>query len=304
MSEICAICNLEFEDEILLNRHIRVHKLTIEKYYQTNFPRKDLFTGEFIEFKNKYHYLSNFFNSKENIKQWIKTKTDDEIRAYLKESLSQRKQLKGLKYALTQTELRSLISPSIVTFSKYVNYNSLCEEIGLINKFNYEIPKITQKPASIIVDTREQQAFEFDVPTKREKLDYGDYCLEDIHLRNSCYLERKNCSDFISTFTSGFDRFKRELDRAKANNDYLVVLCEESLDTMLNFKNQLDIPVNFKITPDYLFHNIRELNQTYDNIQFLFSKGRKEAIRLAKVILFSDIYNKYDLEWLYDIKAL
>ena len=50
--------------------------------------------------------------------------------------------------------------------------------------------------------------------TTSMKLDFGDYAVSGDHY-DYTYVDRKSESDFKSTMTSGFDRFKREMDRKR-----------------------------------------------------------------------------------------
>ena len=53
----CAICNKEFKADKNLHFHIKAHKLSISEYYQSQFPRYDLYDKKIIKFKNKDQYL-------------------------------------------------------------------------------------------------------------------------------------------------------------------------------------------------------------------------------------------------------
>ena len=43
------------------------------------------------------------------------------------------------------------------------------------------------------------------------------------------YIERKSITDFIGTMSGGYERFKREVERAREQDAKLIVLVEESL---------------------------------------------------------------------------
>lgn len=59
------------------------------------------------------------------------------------------------------------------------------------------------------------------------------------------------------------------------------------------------------MTPEFIFHQVRDMIQKYDHIQFLFVKGRKESVRVIEKIFFSGcIYKKIDLQLAYDNKKL
>jgi len=74
---------------------------------------------------------------------------------------------------------------------------------------------ISEADICILIDSREKEPFPFaDISTERATLATGDYSVkgaEDI-----IALERKSLPDLVSCFTSGRDRFKRELHRLMA----------------------------------------------------------------------------------------
>ena len=97
----------------------------------------------------------------------------------------------------------------------------------------------------ILVDNREQatpKAVEryksFGVPYKRATLNYGDYCgiitLNDSEIydtahsvKASCVIERKMSLDELAMcFTRGRDRFRREMERARASCAKIYLLTE------------------------------------------------------------------------------
>ena len=49
----CAVCNREFPEDKNLHLHIKAHKLSIGEYYQSEFPRHDMYDKKIIKFKNK-----------------------------------------------------------------------------------------------------------------------------------------------------------------------------------------------------------------------------------------------------------
>lgn len=68
---------------------------------------------------------------------------------------------------------------------------------------------------AIIVDSREQRPWEFPewVKTRVRALPFGDYALEG---DGRFAIERKSLDDFVGTVFSGWERFKRELERMAA----------------------------------------------------------------------------------------
>ena len=88
----------------------------------------------------------------------------------------------------------------------------------------------------ILIDTREQDLLEFGskVHTERRKLDVGDYgCEMDDGTIVPVIFERKSVGDWMSTLTNNkkaktqnYDRFKKEIQRAKDSNIKLLLIIE------------------------------------------------------------------------------
>jgi uncharacterized C2H2 Zn-finger protein len=304
----CRICQAMFENDVLFHRHVNhQHLLTIERYYHKYLPRYDKLTGDLIEFKNKEYYFSHDFNSKQNMREWIFSRPPEEVRQYLKDLIIRRRGHKQLVYAPTQVELRSIMSPSIITFQKFFpDYYEFCEEMGLISKFSYTIQKKTPPCIhTVMVDTREKLPYRFE-QKRRQKLDYGDYALAHPRLIEwPLFIERKTTTDFVHTFSSGFERFEKEVERANEAKAYLLVLVEDTMEDVLDFKRKCDVSPKLRITPEFVFHNVRKILQKYKGLQFLFVAGRAEAEATAAKILFAeDLHLKYDLQLLKDLKKL
>ena len=311
MSIICKVDGKEFKDEKSLHLALRSYGLNKEKYYHQYYPKKDLLTGETINFKTKEQYFNSDFNDKNNMKKWLKQQPLDQAQKYCKSLLIKRKNEKNLIYSLTQIELRTIMSPSIISYNKiFDDYYQLCAEIGLENKYihpNAITNQFKNKLSSrdiIYIDTREQNWLKFNTPFEIKTLSFGDYtCSND---NCGCYIERKSLSDFISTLSAGnFDRFKNEIDKSRRNNCNLIVIVEEKLANALSFQYLPHINKKIKATPEYIFHNVRSLIQDYSNLQFLFVDGRTEMKRVIESIFASKcFYSKVDLQLAYDMKAL
>lgn len=310
METKCKVCNEIFAADKFLHLHLKAHKINTAEYYQKYYPRYDLYSNDMINFKNKDQYFVDDFNNKNNLKAYVKNLDANIIEDFLTKMLIKRKDSKNLEFAPTQVELRSVIMPSIVTFNKYkLNYYDICAKLSLKNKFlNYEGEELKFQESEkhqIMVDTREQNPLKFKYQQQVAKLDFGDYTLND--LEKCCFtaVERKNLSDFIGTISAGYDRFNNEIQRAKNANYYLVVLIEESISDALSFNYLPHISKKIKATPEFIFHRVRELNQKYDNIQFVFANGRKKASEiLIKVLTGNCFHKKYDLQLLVDLGVI
>lgn len=311
MSVICKIDGKEFKDEKSLHLALKGYGLNKVKYYQTYYERRDLLTNELINFKTKEQYLNSDFNDKNNMKKWLKNQPIEKAQEYCKQLLTKRKETKNLTYSPTQVELRTIMAPSIIFYNKiFQDYYDLCSNIGLENKFihpkligDHFKNKLTQKD-TIYVDTREQSWLKFNTPFEIKTLSFGDYACSNDNC--GCFIERKSLSDFISTLSvKNFDRFRNEIEKAKKNNSYVIVMVEEVLQNALSFQYLPHISKKIKATPEYIFHNVRDLLQSYDNLQFLFVDGRKEMTQIIESIFASKcFYKKIDLQLAYDMKIL
>ena len=79
LSVKCAVCGKEFDTERQLHGHLKAHKLRMAEYYQKYFPRKDKYSGELIKFKSKDYYFDRDFNSRDNLRLWLKNQDENEI---------------------------------------------------------------------------------------------------------------------------------------------------------------------------------------------------------------------------------
>ena len=306
----CKICNKEFSGDKQLHSHLKAHKMRVVEYYQTQYPRYDLYTGEIIKFKNKEQYFETDFNNRVSLRKWLGGQTKNEAIKYLTELLKDRKKKKSLIYSPCQVELRSTVIPSIVFYEKYLDYYKACKDLGFKNKYQDIRDEVKAshkgKDCKIYIDTREQNPLKINYPTEIKGLKFGDYTLSKKELTCNCYIERKSLADFISTMSvMNLDRFKREIERAKEDNANLIVLIEDSLSRALSFNYLPYISRKIKATPEFIFKNTRDLIQEYPHIQFLFVNGRKESVRVMKKIFFSEcLYKKIDLQLAYDRKLL
>ena len=86
---------------------------------------------------------------------------------------------------------------------------------------------MTADPFIIVVDTREQTPWSFDVPTLRACLQTGDYSVAG--LEHSVAIERKSLADLVGSLTAGRERFLRECDRLMAYR-YRAIVVEGSAE--------------------------------------------------------------------------
>ena len=82
----------------------------------------------------------------------------------------------------------------------------------------------------ITIDTREQTPFSFPselVQASIGTVRTGDYCVTG---DRGFSVERKSLDDFLGTISSGWDRFQREIYRAKSAGYHLPIVVEGNLD--------------------------------------------------------------------------
>lgn len=310
---ICKACGQAFDTDRQLHAHLKAHDLRMVAYYQQYFPRHDLFDNSIIKFKNKEQYFSCDFNSRINLKNWLSKIPLESAKKYSKDVLSSRKTKKNLIYTPTQVELRSVLSPPIHYYqSVFGDYYKLCAELGFANKitryptqfkygYAYQNPKY-----KIFIDTREQLPLSFNRETVVQTLKFGDYAFSDGKASCDAHVERKSIGDFIGTLSGGYERFCREIERAGEAKSNLIVLVEESLDNCLNFNSLPQVyKKNTRVTPEFVFYNVREIIQKYPYVQFLFVKNRTEAAEtIEKIFTCGCAYKDIDLQLAYDLKLL
>lgn len=300
----CKIDNTEHLSNEALHKHLRKFKISQADYYEQYFARFDMLTGERIHYKSFDQYFSARFAHKDNMKKWFQQNPDKNLEIAIA-MLKERMEKKNLTIAPGEVEIVSSGLPSIDFYEKKGSYEKICDDLGMNCLFDYSIQNVAfgSERLNMIIDTREQKPFEFkNHNIIVRKLDFGDYAIEG--KENGVVVERKNLNDLISTFVSGFVRVKKEFERTKKNNAYLVVVCDESLSTAMNFHLIPQIKRYTKIRPEVLFHNIRELIQEY-GFQFVFCNGVDEATRITeKILLCADDVRKIDLQYMTDKRKI
>lgn len=302
--EICRICNQPVN---ALNHFYRLHSIKLEDYCVKYFDRRDLLDNTPIIFKSVDQYFSVQFANKNNLKKYLKNLPKDIAADFCKKMLVDRKIEKNLIYTPLQVELFSLpCFPPVQYLLTLFDYYDYCKEIGLFNKVlppnNIHLVLDDVKDNCVIVDSRESHPLKFDIEYKVDKLDFGDYHFTG---NPNLYFERKSLADFISTLSGGLERFTRELERADESGAYLVMIIENSIQEALTFNH---LPwmkrVKTKATPEFIFHNLRELVQKFPKFQPLFVSGRQEVVGyMMKGFLSGDTFSQYDLQLLYTLKS-
>ncbi len=118
----------------------------------------------------------------------------------------------------------------------------------------------------IVIDTREQLPYEFQVETERCTLPTGDYSIKGAE--SLVVIERKTTNDLIGCLTGGRERFERELYRGMSLQYFaLVVECsllnlsnghytslmepKAAIQSLLTFSVRYGLPIFFAENRDY-----------------------------------------------------
>lgn len=298
----CKICDVQFNSAAQILSHIKSHQQNAQKYFEEKFAKKDLHTQAPIKYKAlEQYYLADFID-KRNMKLWLQSVDRNTACQYLKNKLKSYCIIKGLEKAPTQSQLKTIFClPKVDTFVYCCqeDFGKICESIKLKCDFNYEI-KHTQNEfiiytnKDIVVDTREQQPLKFKgLNIISSKLECGDYAKS---IESKVVVERKSLGDFYSTLSTGFDRFKREIIRAKEMGIYIVVVTECALNTALYAKRKFGA-----CSGEYIMHHMRSLCREFDNIQFVFANGKAEASQKTLFILeMGELARTIDLEYWFE----
>lgn len=138
---------------------------------------------------------------------------------------------------------------------------------------------------TIIVDTREQQPWEFkEHLVAHRKLDTGDYSVEGLeHLL--CIERKKSASEFATNIIES--RFKDVIMRMEQLK-YSFLLLEFDLEDLLIYPIGSTVPKRMwdkvKITPSFLIKNIIEL-QLNHNIKVMFCGNSSNASKMAEFLM-------------------
>ena len=296
----CKVCSHQADSITDLKVHLKSeHKLAIHKYFAEYYHRIDRYNGTPLEFKSYEQYITCDFKDKRNYKNWLKTLQPCEAADYLRSKIKQYCNLKGLTVAPSQVECQTigcLIPVRAMELYSKLSYPELCDSINLKNKYKYikELINVDSNIGKVIIDTREQKPYKFDdLEIETVKLEYGDYALAS---NLTVSIERKSLSDFYGTLSGGIERFSREIERAKEDNGYLVVLVETTITKAAFQKRKYGV-----CSGDFIMHNVRKLMRTYDNVQFLFCDGRHSSRKMTvHVLALGDRVRDTDLQYYYD----
>lgn len=291
-STTCKECGREFDLLRGLHNHVARKEQGLESYYHKHYPRRDLYTKDLIGFKDASSYCKSFFNSTANEKKWVLENNAEEWYKFKINRLIKRPHH---KYSYSWVEW---VSMGNLEFQYLENFERILSYSGLKNRYDYSVEKTIKDPLEesfILVDTREQRPL---INKEKTSINVGDYTA-DAAFYNNVHIDRKSLPDFISTFTTGIDRFEREAEKAKNLGVNLIVLVESSFYNCLAFRpNRFGQKTNGKLA----FVGVRKLIQKYDNLQFLFVEDRGEAKFYLGHLLSNPELIKKDLQYLYYVE--
>jgi len=284
----CKICDCSFASERGLHLHIsKKHSITLPEYYTTYYPRLDGLTGKKLHFKNKFDYFNIDFQNRGNMIKWCQDAPEEEVREYILKQLKNRIEQKELSFAPSHLELELRGLPPLDLYRKFFKgYTNACNELKIKPLFSEKImngffdidPSLEN--IKIFIDTREQKPLKFQRSSSM-KLDFGDYAVGGKEY-DYTYVDRKSESDFKSTMTIGFERFRKELQRAKEFNAYLFVVVESSIAKIK--KNNIFAPHKSNLA--FVWNRMRLLSHEFaGSCQFVFSGSRKDSQALIPKLL-------------------
>lgn len=304
----CNKCSNFFSDkEVFLNHIKKDHSLSHKNYFETFVAKKDTVSGNPIVFKSFEQYMLTDFESKANMLKWMKSVDSTISKKFIFDKIKKFSELKSVSIFPSSSELRTIsYLPSLRTTNFFFeNLNQFIDSTGLTRRYNYNLNElklnfILQK--NIAVDTREQKPIVFkNIQCEKRKIEYGDYSCDDI-----LSVERKSLNDLISTLSKGFERFQREIERAKENYGYIVVVVDCDINKFLSFEFSGSLRYG-KASSEFIFHRFREISRLFpETIQFCFSGGRKESAKLIPLILANtkEIISKVDMQYVIEKKII
>lgn len=294
----CLECNDEFVNERSLHAHLKAHKISVSEYYTKHFAKTSVATGELIIFKNLEDYKNAYFNSRAEMRKWFSkiAKKGDALQKKNASSIGakmilKRMEEKGSTFIPSEFELSTVNAPTLSVLNE-INPNFISElnrELTFSNNIYFNKNKVD----SYFVDTREQNPWDFESKIVT-KLEFGDYAAAGKSFSN-VFVDRKSDADFISTFTNGFERFEKELNRAIKQDAFLIVVCEANLGALYK-KCQV---FGSKRVLDLALSNTRNLLTRYPRkIQFVLCDSRADARDITIDILGSGEKAR-EIDWQY-----
>jgi len=301
----CKECDDDFNSERGLHAHLKKHKISVADYYSKHFPRFDLYTNKPLKFKSVAHYFTTNFNSMSNFRRWCEKNDQNEVKEYLVKEMQNKTKEKGLSYVMGSLQLQTYGWPDTHKIKQlFGSYREFCRLVGQPPQFGTSAPKsfyADHSKAEIWIDTREKKPLDFINPTKKIKLDSGDYTVGGDAFSHT-FVDRKSAADFVGTMTQEPERFKREIQRCADIGGYMFIVVDASVDSIsaeLAFARS-------RTNIQHVWHNMREiLNEFAGDCQFVFSGGRAESsILIPKLLICGQEVWKVDIQHYVDEETL
>ena len=285
--ERCKICGKEYKNSKGINTHLRFkHKeITIAEYYEKYYPVYCIECNSLVSYKKCGHYKNYKFCSKKCMNEAFgrkKLSSSCFKYKYTKEYLIQFLQKLEKKYGVVTQRLVKMNGICHQVYYNYFNSFSIACEIAKVKHYHQNISLNEKKEdigwIPIIQDSREQKPY----PIKNvivQKLDVGDYALSGYEdEEDKIVVERKSLGDLKSTLSKP-DRFIRELQRAKEQNIYVVILIDCSEEQFWKSR-----PLG-RVTNKGIYHQMKVLTGMFpEYCQFLFSGSRNKSMKLLYYI--------------------
>lgn len=282
----CKECGKEFPSRKSFHCHLKAHSLTIGDYYVKHYKKKDLFTGDLLQFKKYDQYFNFDFNDFNNYVSWMRISPPKKTKEYVFKQAVAKFNDKKIKVSPPNLFYDLSFMANIYTYrSLWGSYEEFTRQAKLENVFNKNLPKgFWERDVSdvcIFVDTREKKPLKFP-HSSINKLDFGDYTVGgDFYTKT--FVDRKAQDDFRQTFGAGIDRFRREMDRCVKFGCYMFVVVESSIEK-LEEENRIS---KFKSNLGFVWHNVKKLMVDYPkNIQFIFAYNRAGVKKITPLLLF------------------
>jgi ERCC4-type nuclease len=132
-----------------------------------------------------------------------------------------------------------------------------------------------KKDMIIIIDTREQLPYKFDVPCEVATVPIGDYSI--LGLEDQVAIERKTVNDLIGCLTKDRERFERELHKGRAL-DYFALIVEASLSDLANGKYRS------QMNPKSAIQSLLAFSIRY-HLPIFFCGNRQHGQRVTQALL-------------------
>ena len=128
-------------------------------------------------------------------------------------------------------------------------------------------------PFTIVVDSREKKPYSFyGVDVVRTGLETGDYTIQGYE--DTFAVERKSLDDLANTLGQNRERFKREVDRAQAFDEFVVVI--EADRQMLFDRDRSGHCVHYysKMWPNAILATVDGWPSKYETLEFRWANDR------------------------------